>query len=262
MSVSEQKKNKKIRRKIIKIDKDLCTGCGKCVIGCAEGALAIIDGKAEVVKESFCDGLGACIGECPEGALEIIEKKAEAFNEEEVEEHLKSLDNDKERLLKGNLNKKKEAHSRQCSCPSSKTMVFDKEWKESFDSEEIPSALRQWPTKLTLVNPDAPYFNNDELVLVSDCSPLAYGDFHRKFLRGRPIVTVCPMLGLGEEELQKIEEILRVNPISKLELILMEVPCCGKISFFIEPILDSIDREIRVKKVIIGRDGSIKRTES
>ncbi|TXT58517.1 MAG: Ferredoxin 3 fused to uncharacterized domain [Promethearchaeota archaeon] len=260
MSLSEQKKT--IKRKIIKIDKELCDGCGKCVIGCAEGALAIVDGKAKVVKESFCDGLGACIGECPQGALEIIEKEAEAFNEEEVEEHLKSLDFDKKKLLKGeNSNDTRKAHSHQCSCPSSETMIFDKVWKESDASEEIPSALRQWPTKIELVNPKASYFDNEELVIVSDCSPVAFGEFHRKILRGRPIVTLCPMLGLGEKELQKLEDILRLNPIKRIELILMEVPCCQKIQFFLEPTLDSIERDIEVEKVIIGRDGSVKNTE-
>ena len=94
------KKIKKVRRKIIRIDEELCTGCGKCVISCAEGALAIIDGKAKVISEILCDGLGACIGECPEGALKIEERDALEFNEEIVEMHLEKLKNeDKSELL-------------------------------------------------------------------------------------------------------------------------------------------------------------------
>ena len=58
----ERKENTMPIRNMIKIDEEKCNGCGQCVVDCAEGALAIIDGKAKLVKESYCDGLGACIG--------------------------------------------------------------------------------------------------------------------------------------------------------------------------------------------------------
>ena len=80
----------KIMRKIIEIDENLCTGCGECIINCAEGALQIVDGKAKMLAEKYCDGLGACLGHCPTGALRIIEREAEDFDEEAVEELLKN----------------------------------------------------------------------------------------------------------------------------------------------------------------------------
>lgn len=258
--MTETKQYDKINRKIIEIDEDLCTGCGQCVIACAEGALKIIDGKAKVISEVFCDGLGACIGECPEGALKIIEREALEFNEEEVEKYLEGMQEQEhlESSLK-NTNLEHQQHSHQCNCPSASTIVYDQIWDETEISSEIPSALRQWPTKLTLVNPNAPYFNNEELMVVSDCSPLAYGDFHRKILQGKPIVTICPMLSLGEAELDKLEAILINNPITKVNFILMEVPCCQKMKFFMEPILSKIDRKIKVEETIISLDGKILR---
>jgi ferredoxin len=259
MTTVEQKT--KVKRKIIKIDEDLCTGCGQCVIACAEGALQIIDGKAKVVNELFCDGLGACIGDCPEGALEIVERDALEFDEEAVEKHLEELKEKEEKHLELTLNHTilDQQHASHCNCPSAKTIVYDQAWEESKITGEIPSALRQWPTKLTLVSPTAPYFNNKELIVVSDCSPLAYGDFHRKILKGKPIVTVCPIFGFGEAELDKLEAILKNNPIEKVNLILMEVPCCQKMKFFIDPILSGIDRKIDVEETIVGRDGKILR---
>ncbi len=68
-------------REIVKIDEDLCNGCGDCVPNCHEGALQIIDGKARLISELMCDGLGACIGHCPQGAITIEEREADEYNE-------------------------------------------------------------------------------------------------------------------------------------------------------------------------------------
>jgi ferredoxin len=261
--MTEAKQKRKVKRKIIKIDKDLCTGCGQCVTGCAEGALAIIDGKAEVVNEAFCDGLGACIGECPEGALTIEEREAYPFDEEQVEEYLedqadKRTESRQDRKERNDIDNSQDSEFH-CSCPSSQPISYETPWNDiSSENGEIPSALRQWPTKLALVNPEADYFNQKELLIVSDCSPVAFGDFHRKFLKGKPVITTCPMLSLDEKQLNKLEAILRINPIKTIHLILMEVPCCQKIKIFLEPILDNLDKHINAKITIVSRDGKIK----
>ena len=78
-------------RKIIKIDEELCDGCGECVPACAEGALQIIDGKARMISEKYCDGLGACLGECPQGAISFETREAEEFDEEAAMQHVRDI---------------------------------------------------------------------------------------------------------------------------------------------------------------------------
>lgn len=71
-----------VKRMMVKIDEDKCTGCGKCIAPCAEGAIQIIGGKAKIVSEELCDGMGFCIGICPEDALSVEERETVEFDAE------------------------------------------------------------------------------------------------------------------------------------------------------------------------------------
>ena len=48
-----------MKRRIIEIDQDKCNGCGACAAACHEGAIAMVDGKARLMRDDYCDGLGA-----------------------------------------------------------------------------------------------------------------------------------------------------------------------------------------------------------
>ena len=78
-------------RKIIRIDKEKCNGCGACADACHEGAIDIINGKAELVREHFCDGLGDCLPECPTGAISFEEREAPEYDEKAVKEAQKKI---------------------------------------------------------------------------------------------------------------------------------------------------------------------------
>lgn len=218
-----------VRRKMIEIDESKCDGCGQCVTACAEGAIAIRDGKARLVSEVYCDGLGACVGHCPQGALRVIEREAAPFDEEAVQEHIRR--------------QAQQGAAPQAAgvCPGSRLAVFPAALAgtpptpvaaaasapcQMQGPEEEPSALGHWPVQLRLVPPSAPFLCDAEVLLVADCVPFALADFHRRFLRGRPVLVACPKLDDSRGYLEKLAAMIGQARLRSLTVVHMEVPCC------------------------------------
>ncbi|MCL0029362.1 4Fe-4S binding protein [Dehalococcoidia bacterium] len=252
----------KTKRKIIKIDEEKCDGCGVCIPSCPEGALQIIDGKARIVKENFCDGLGACLGDCPQGALTIEEKEVEEYDQEGVIAHIRETSPE---LLERHLTHLKEhahelpqdhSHQEVCSCPSLQIMAWE-HGRGSSDIPKITSELRHWPIQLHLVPPHAPYFQNADLVLVADCVPFAYADFHRDFLKDKAIAICCPKLDDTSTYLDKITQILRDANVKSLKVLHMEVPCCFGLVHTAQQALAQSGKDIPFDSVEIGIKGEI-----
>lgn len=224
-----------MKRKIILIDKNKCDGCGKCVSACVEGAIQLVDGKAELVSEVYCDGLGACIGECPQGAITIEEREAEAFNENAAKAHVAAVN--------GN------------ACKGS--MIFNMNNKKSQPDKngKSLSALGNWPVQLRLAPVDAPFWKNADLLITADCVPFAYGDFHGKFLAGKKVVMACPKLDDYSTYIEKLSSIISYNDIKSVTVAHMEVPCCSGIVRMTQMALAASGRDIPFHKIKITISG-------
>jgi Pyruvate/2-oxoacid:ferredoxin oxidoreductase delta subunit len=230
------------KRKIVRIDEEKCNGCGLCIPNCAEEAIQIIDGKAKLLSDKFCDGLGACLGHCPQDAITVIERKAEPFDEKAVEVHLHKP----QPLFIG--------------CPSSKPMHV-KVHESGIEAGPVNlsvSMLSQWPVQLKLVPVNAPYFQNADLLVVADCVPFAYPNFHQDFLKGKAVVVGCPKLDDIQYYKEKLTQIFKTNSIESVTISYMEVPCCFGLVRATEDAIAASGKKIPLKKIVIGVRGEMK----
>ena len=210
-------------RKIIRIDKEKCNGCGACATACHEGAIDIIDGKAELVREHFCDGLGDCLPECPTGAISFEEREAPAYDEDAVKE------------AQSKIAAQNHAMSPHTGCPGSKIMQIQRtktpETAKTFSGADSISQLENWPVQIKLAPISAPYFNGAKLLIAADCTAYAYAGFHQDFIQN--------------------------NNIQSVTIVRMEVPCCGGLEMAVKNALQNSGKFIPWQVVTISIDGKI-----
>jgi ferredoxin len=200
------------QRQIIKIDQEKCDGCGLCVPSCAEGAIQIVDGKAQLLADKFCDGLGACLGECPQGALTVEQREAEEFEGPAPgAAHVAAAPPPPE-------------EPEVFACPGSRVQQFQR--PAAAPAPGGASALAHWPVKLRLVAPKSPFLQGAKLLVAADCAPFAAGDFHARFLQGKAVVCGCPKFEEAAAQVEKLTAILKENDIQEITIVNMEVPCC------------------------------------
>ena len=227
-------------RKIIKINEEKCNGCGACAAACHENAIAMINGKAKLIRDDYCDGLGDCLPTCPTNAISFEEREAAAYDEEAVK-----------------ANQAAEAEPLACGCPGTNAKSINRDAGKSVAANSVvESQLMQWPVQIKLVPVKAPYFNGAKLLVAADCSAFAYGNFHEKFIRNHVTIIGCPKLDMVDYS-EKLTEILRNNDIKEVTVVRMEVPCCGGIENAVKAALQNSGKFIPWQVVTISTDGKI-----
>lgn len=208
-------------RKIIKINREKCNGCGLCVNACHEGAIELVDGKACLARENYCDGLGDCLPACPTGAITFEEREAPAYDEAAV------------------LAAKAKKTVAPCPC-----------------NAEVPSQLRQWPVQIKLVPATAPWFADAHVLIAADCTAYAYGNFHNDFMQNRVTLVGCPKLDSVDYS-EKLTAIFANNAIAGITLTRMLVPCCGGLEVAVKRAIAASGRKIPLRVVTISPEGEI-----
>ncbi len=223
-----------MEKKVIKIDRDACIGCGICANTCQQSAIGMVDGKAAVVRENACDGIGNCLPVCPVDAISFSDVDVKTTQISEGE--------------------------KKATCPSANVKVIKREEAKEEHVAKCDSALSQWPVQIKLVLEDAKFFDNADLLIAADCSAFSYGNFHRDFMQGKITLIGCPKLDEVDYS-EKLTTIIAENNIKSVTVVRMEVPCCGGIENAVKTavkkaVLDK-DKLIPWQVVTISTDGKI-----
>ena len=212
-------------RRIIRIDEEKCVGCGLCARTCHESAIAMVDGKARLLREDYCDGLGDCLPACPVNAISFEEREAPAYDATAVQQH-------------------KAAESGRATKPHQAT------------DADCASCLRNFPVQLQLAPVSAPCFSDADLLIAADCTAYACADFHRLFIQRRTTLIACPKLDEANHA-AKLAEILIANDVRSITVTRMTVPCCGGLTRIVLRALAMSGRTIPLQVVTISPDGRV-----
>ena len=226
-------------RRIIEINREKCNGCGACAAACHEGAIAMVDGKAQLMRDDYCDGLGDCLPACPTDAITFVEREAAAYDEAAV---LAAKAKKEEKLP--------------CGCPGSAARAIPREESPCDVRTPQQSQLRQWPVQIKLAPVNAPWFDGAKLLVAADCTAYAYANFHQDFIKGRITLVGCPKLDAVDYR-EKLAAILESNDIRELTILRMEVPCCGGLEMAAKDALKKSGKFIPWNVVTVSVDGRI-----
>ncbi len=284
---------KTIVRNIICIDTDLCTGCGQCVLDCAEGAIAIVDGKAKVISESYCDGLGACLAGCPTGALTIEVREAVPFDEKAAMAHVaanmpEKLGMPHQHALQDHAHDARahkphhggcpgaalrefrtasppKAPTLPCGCPGSAVRELSapaarapgmKPSEAPMCAPPAPTAFirKTWPVKLRLLPPTAPFLQGADLLLTADCAPTASPHYHELLGAKLPIIA-CPKFEDNGEVLERLRNIFTVARPASVTVMRMEVPCCRGLASL--TLRAAMGTGLESREIVLGCNGVV-----
>lgn len=204
-------------RRIIQINENQCDGCGLCATACHEGAIAMVNGKAKLLREDYCDGLGDCLPACPKNAITFIEREAPAYDEAAV------------------LASKKGS---------------------AIHTDSAPVKLQNWPVQIKLAPIQTPGFHGADLLIAADCTAYSYSNFHKEFMEGKTVLIGCPKLD-GVQYADKLSQIFSLNEIHSITVVRMTVPCCGGLPFAVNVALQNCGKSIPLNIVTISPDGNI-----
>lgn len=247
----------------------MCDGLGACLGHCPEGAITIEKREADeydevvVVQQIIPKGKNTMVAH-----LKHLKEHGEFVFLKEAVSYLKIHAHEIPFSIDAVMS---EVHAVKVEttvgnasggCPGSQAVSFEPQNLRfapvSAATAETPSALRQWPVQMHLINPAGAAFQGTDLLLAADCVAFSLGNFHSKHLAGKSLVIACPKLDQGKEiYVEKIRRLIDEARVNTITIMMMEVPCCGGLSQLVKMAANQASRKVPVKEIIVSIKGEI-----
>jgi ferredoxin len=259
----------------------MCDGLGACVGHCPLGAITMEEREAEPYNETLV--MEQIVKKGRNTVLAHIAHLRNHDQKEFLQEAIEYIrKNNVDLSPGGTLDKRNEQptikqvraehkHAHGGGCPGSAMADFRENKQEilAHNHTHEPagngggrSELRQWPVQLHLLNPNAPYFRDADIVLAADCVAFAQGNFHQKFLKGKTLAIACPKLDSNQESyLEKLTAMIQHGNINTLTVVIMEVPCCGGLERMAQMAIARSGKKIPMKLAMVSIQGEVIKEE-
>lgn len=222
-------------RKIVTIDKERCNGCGLCAQACHEGAIGIVAGKAQLLREDYCDGLGDCLPACPMNAISFEMREAPAYDQAAV--------------FAAKVKRLSDPVPVTCGAETAETMAT-----------HSGGCLNNFPVQIKLIPENAVFLSDCDLLIAADCCAYACGSFHTQIMKDKITMIGCPKLD-GESYAEKFHRIFSQNHIRSVTIARMTVPCCGGLTYAVKKGLELSGKDIPLEVITIHPQGEIHSSE-
>ncbi|PIN87299.1 4Fe-4S ferredoxin [Candidatus Woesearchaeota archaeon CG10_big_fil_rev_8_21_14_0_10_44_13] len=270
-----------------------CDGLGACIGHCPQGAIRIVERDAEpynerkvmanIIKQGK-NVIKAHLEHLREhGETGYLNSALAFLKEKKIKNPLEEKEGHEKETGKGAIKAAKDCPSGDHSqfsqiriCPGSAEMdlrdksrssnqsnaglkdeMSNRQVKSGHYAQKQESMLRQWPVQLSLVSPNASFFNDAHLLVSADCVPFANPNFHSELLKGRSLVIGCPKLDDVEHYVGKLTEIIRNNRIKSITVAIMEVPCCYGLYSAVEQAVGNSGKKVPFEQKIVSVSGSM-----
>ena len=260
--------------KAVLVSELMCDGLGACIGHCPIDAITIEEREAEaydeimVIKRLMNESQNVLIAHLShlkeheefaylkQGVTYLKEhEQSLKFSLPEVIEKVDNLKPKQTEVPVKVMEHKSEQHHAGCPGSLSRTMKVQEVQETSIQ----PSQLANWPIQMHLINPNASYFKNVDILISADCVAYASGNFHNDYLKGKTLLIACPKLDSNKESyVEKLIALINEAEIKSITLLKMEVPCCSGLLQIAQLAIQQAGRDIPIKAITMGIDGEVK----